>query len=208
VRDYVHCHEIRFQMIFCLKGWVRVVYEDQGPPFVLRAGDCVLQPPRIRHRVLESSEGLEVIEVTSPAEHETRVDHDLFLPTSHVYANRDFGGQSFLHHVASEGRWSDWRHEGFEACDMGMAAATRGLAASCVVRARGDGVSSAVASHDGEFLFLCVIQGGCRLRSDGRVDQRMGPGEATVVPAGMPYALKECSRDLELLEVCLPATTR
>jgi quercetin dioxygenase-like cupin family protein len=50
VPDYVHYHRVRCQMIYCYRGWVRVVYEDQGPPFVLQAGDCVLQPPRIRHR--------------------------------------------------------------------------------------------------------------------------------------------------------------
>ena len=46
VPDYVHHHRIRFQVIYCRRGWVRVVYEDQGPPFVLEAGDCVLQPTR------------------------------------------------------------------------------------------------------------------------------------------------------------------
>jgi quercetin dioxygenase-like cupin family protein len=82
VPDYVHFHDVVFQMIFCAAGWVRVVYEDQGEPFVLRAGDCVLQPPLIRHRVLEASEGLEVIEIGCPAEHLTRRDHALGLPTS------------------------------------------------------------------------------------------------------------------------------
>ncbi len=52
VPDYVHFHDIRFQLIFCHAGWVEVVYEDQGDPFVLRPGDCVIQPPEIRHRVL------------------------------------------------------------------------------------------------------------------------------------------------------------
>ena len=52
------------------RGWVRLVYEDQGEPFVLKAGDLVLQPPEIRHRVLESSTGLEVVEIASPAVHE------------------------------------------------------------------------------------------------------------------------------------------
>ena len=70
------------QVICCVRGWVKVVYEDQGPPFVLEPGDCVLQPPEIRHRVLESSEGLEVVEVTCPAAHETLTDPDLTLPTS------------------------------------------------------------------------------------------------------------------------------
>ena len=71
VPDYVHYHDVRYQSIHCVRGWVRVVYEDQGPPFVLEAGDCVLQPPGIRHRVLESSPGLEVVEVGSPAAHPT-----------------------------------------------------------------------------------------------------------------------------------------
>ena len=45
VGDSVHFHRVGFQLIFCYKGWVEVVYEDQGPPFVLRAGDCVIQGP-------------------------------------------------------------------------------------------------------------------------------------------------------------------
>ena len=57
VADWVHFHRVAFQMIYVRRGWVRVVYEDQGEPFVMREGDLVLQPPEIRHRVLESSPG-------------------------------------------------------------------------------------------------------------------------------------------------------
>ena len=56
--------QVRFQMIFCVAGWVRVVYEQQGDPFVLHPGDMVIQPPTIRHRVLASSDGLEVVELS------------------------------------------------------------------------------------------------------------------------------------------------
>ena len=48
-----------------------VAYENQGPPFLLRPGDMVIQPPEIRHRVLESSDGLEVVEIGCPADHVT-----------------------------------------------------------------------------------------------------------------------------------------
>ena len=41
VPDYVHHHHILFQLIYCYKGWVRVVYEDQGLPFLMHPGDCV-----------------------------------------------------------------------------------------------------------------------------------------------------------------------
>jgi len=61
VNDWAHYHRVALQMIYVARGWVRVVYEDQGEPFVIREGDLVLQPPEIRHRVLESSGGLEVV---------------------------------------------------------------------------------------------------------------------------------------------------
>jgi len=63
VNDMVHFHEVEFQLIYCYRGWVKVVYEDQGEPLILNPGDCVTQPPGIRHRVLESSDNLEVIEI-------------------------------------------------------------------------------------------------------------------------------------------------
>src|SRR5260221_4081460 len=58
VADYVHYHTIRFQMIYCYRGWVRLVYEDQGEPFTMRAGDFVVQPPLIPHPVLLKSPGV------------------------------------------------------------------------------------------------------------------------------------------------------
>ena len=134
VPDYVHFHKIRFQMIYCRKGWTRLVYEDQGEPFLLRAGDCVLQPPEIRHRVLEASPGLEMIEVGCPAVHETIADHVLQLPTPHLLPERRFAGQRFVRHVAASARWEPWRLPGFEARDTGIGAATEGLAGVRVVR--------------------------------------------------------------------------
>lgn len=96
VPDYVHYHKIEFQMIYCLKGRIKVVYEDQGEPFWLEPGDCVLQPPEIRHRVLECEANSEVIEITMPAEHETWVEHDIILPTAKLNPDRDFNGQRFF----------------------------------------------------------------------------------------------------------------
>ena len=98
--DYCHYHHIHFQMIFCYKGWVEVVYEDQGSPFLLQPGDCVLQPPRIRHRVLEASDNLEVIEIGSPAVHKTMRDFNITLPNEIINETRLFDGQNFLRHVS------------------------------------------------------------------------------------------------------------
>src|SRR5690242_15607282 len=101
VPDYVPFHRIRCQMIYRKTGWARLVYEDQADEFLFRAGDCVLQPPEIRHRVLEASAGLEVIEIGCPAVHETFADHAMALPTPHLLPERDFGGQRFVRHIAA-----------------------------------------------------------------------------------------------------------
>jgi mannose-6-phosphate isomerase-like protein (cupin superfamily) len=65
-----HTHALDFQMVFILKGWVRFEYEDIGE-VLLKPGDCVYQPPGIRHREVEHSDELELIEITSPAEFAT-----------------------------------------------------------------------------------------------------------------------------------------
>ena len=199
VADYVHFHKLRFQMIYCSKGWVKVVYEDQGPPFMMQAGDCVLQPPRIRHRVLESSAGAEVVEIACPAAHETIADAAMALPNPRRNTARDFSGQRFVRHVAARARWR--RTGAFEQCDLGIAAATHGLAAARVVRVCAAS-GHVTARHDAEFHFMFVTAGGMTLVCEG--EHRLAPGDCCVVPAGMPYAVDACTQDLEVLEVLLP----
>jgi quercetin dioxygenase-like cupin family protein len=204
VPDYVHFHRVHFQMIYCYRGWVKVVYEDQGPPFVLEAGDCVLQPPRIRHRVLEASPGLEVIEVGCPAVHETHADPELQLPNGAHNPDRKFGTQTFLRHVARDAAWKPWRRPGFESRVLGLGAATGGVARAHVARAR-EPEGSGDLQHDAELMFLFVLQGSVTLTCQNRDPALMRAGSACVIPAGLTHSLGHASADLELLEVALPA---
>ena len=68
----LHQHQCDFQMFYVLNGWIRFVYEGQGEQ-TFHAGDCVLQPAGIVHNELECSDDVEILEVYSPAVHETRV---------------------------------------------------------------------------------------------------------------------------------------
>lgn len=204
VPDYVHYHHVRFQMIFCCRGWVRLVYEDQGPPFVMRAGDCVLQPPHIRHQVLECSDAFEVVEIGCPAEHETLVDHELALPTSVRRPDRDFGGQVFQFHHAQKALWTQPRDDGFETRDTGIAAATRGEASALALRPAADFVPTTRA-HELEFLFRFVLAGSVTLECAGRDPETLHASDAVVVPSGLEFSMVSPSTDLRLLEVRLPA---
>ncbi len=207
VPDYVHYHRIRFQMIYCRSGWARLVYEDQGEPFLFSAGDCVLQPPEIRHRVLETSAGFEVIEVGCPALHATHADHRLELPTGRTLPDRHYGTQRFVHHVAAAARWRPWliggSVSGFEARDTGIANATSGVAGASVVRCTHDDASTPIIRHAGEFRFLFVLRGVLALRSGTLGDHRLAEADCCVIPALADFALTG-DRGLEWLEVSMP----
>jgi quercetin dioxygenase-like cupin family protein len=202
VPDYVHFHAIEFQIIYCYRGWVRLVYEDQGEPFVMQAGECVLQPPRIRHRVLEASPGLEVIELGMPAVHATHVDHDRALPTETVDAGRDFGGQRFVRYRPQGARFEAAGPAGFEAVELGIAAATNGVGCVRVLRVADAAVAGRrqVYRHDADLLFHFVLGG--ELTLDG--EHRLAAASAFVVPAGQPFAWSDGSADLQLLQIALP----
>ena len=202
VPDMVHYHTVGFQLIFCYRGWVDLVYEDQGAPFRLYAGNCVIQPPEIRHRVLYASDNIEVIEIGVPAEHVTTIDHEMELPNDTVNSDRQFQGQRFVHHEATDAVWSPFRLSGFQSRDTTIGAHTNGVAGVHVVR-RGDG-EPAWTQHDGDILFTFVMEGQMTLEGEGKEPFRLSPGDAFVIPPGMATRYSDPSQDIELLEVALP----
>jgi quercetin dioxygenase-like cupin family protein len=68
-----HTHNtIDFQLVYILKGSMKFWYEGKGEVTVA-AGACILQPPGIKHTVLDWSDDLELLEVTSPGEFSTEM---------------------------------------------------------------------------------------------------------------------------------------
>ncbi|WP_343081765.1 cupin domain-containing protein [Ostreiculturibacter nitratireducens] len=204
VPDMVHFHKVGFQLIFCYKGWVDVVYEDQGGPIRLKAGDCFIQPPEIRHRVLEASDGIEVIEIGVPAEHITEIDHEMTLPTPNVRPDREWQGQKFVHNVGSEAAWGPFRLPGYICRDTTIAANTKNVAGVQVVR-KGEG-EPLWAKHDADILFGFVMDGSMTLEGEGKDPYRLGAGDAFVIPPGMWTCWADPTDEFELLEVTLPGT--
>ena len=65
-----HYHDVEFQMIYVLKGWIKGEYEGAGV-VTMREGSCWLQPPRIKHAVLDYSDDCELLEIIMPADFDT-----------------------------------------------------------------------------------------------------------------------------------------
>ena len=195
VADWVHYHRIALQMIYVRRGWVRVAYQDQGEPFMMEEGDLVIQPPGIRHRVLESSPGLEVVEISAPAVHATYADHQLDLPNGNNPGGI-FGGQRFLRHVAAETPWTP-ANSG-EAQETEVDVATSGLAEVRTIRPR-NGEAMSFGGHRGELVFGFVLDGSAMLAYRGL--HELGPADAFVIPPGQAWQLTHPSGDFRLLHV-------
>jgi quercetin dioxygenase-like cupin family protein len=65
-----HYHDVEFQMIYVLKGWMTTEFEGEGT-HTFQAGSCWIQPPRIKHTVKGYSDDCELLEIILPADFET-----------------------------------------------------------------------------------------------------------------------------------------
>jgi mannose-6-phosphate isomerase-like protein (cupin superfamily) len=66
----LHFHDVEFQMVYVLKGWVKTYMEGQGET-LMQQGSSWTQPPRIKHLILDYSDNCELLEVILPAEFRT-----------------------------------------------------------------------------------------------------------------------------------------
>jgi hypothetical protein len=66
----LHFHDVEFQMVYVLKGWVKTYLEGQGET-LMQTGSAWTQPPRIKHLILDYSDDAELLEVILPAEFKT-----------------------------------------------------------------------------------------------------------------------------------------
>jgi mannose-6-phosphate isomerase-like protein (cupin superfamily) len=66
----LHFHDVDFQMVYVLKGWVKTYMEGEGEN-LMREGSAWTQPPRVKHMILDYSDDVELLEVILPADFET-----------------------------------------------------------------------------------------------------------------------------------------
>jgi quercetin dioxygenase-like cupin family protein len=65
-----HYHDVDFQMIYVLKGWMTSEFEGEGR-HTFHAGSCWIQPRKIKHKVVGYSDDCELLEIVLPADFKT-----------------------------------------------------------------------------------------------------------------------------------------
>jgi hypothetical protein len=66
----LHFHDVDFQMVYVLKGWVKTYMEGQGET-LMKQGSSWTQPPRIKHLIMDYSDDVELLEIILPADFKT-----------------------------------------------------------------------------------------------------------------------------------------
>ncbi|HXL12475.1 MAG TPA: cupin domain-containing protein [Bradyrhizobium sp.] len=66
----LHFHDVEFQMVYVLKGWVKTYMEGQGET-LMKQGSSWTQPPRIKHLIMDYSDDVELLEIILPADFKT-----------------------------------------------------------------------------------------------------------------------------------------
>jgi len=67
----LHYHDVEFQMVYVLKGWVKTFMEGVGET-TFQIGSAWTQPPKIKHLIMDYSDDVELLEVILPADFETK----------------------------------------------------------------------------------------------------------------------------------------
>ena len=66
----LHFHDVDFQMVYVLKGWVKAYLEGIGET-TFQTGSSWTQPPRVKHLIMDYSDDVELLEVILPADFKT-----------------------------------------------------------------------------------------------------------------------------------------
>ena len=66
----LHFHDVDFQMVYVLKGWVKTYMEGVGET-TFQIGSSWTQPSRIKHLIMDYSDDVELLEVILPADFKT-----------------------------------------------------------------------------------------------------------------------------------------
>ena len=66
----LHFHDVEFQMVYVLKGWVKTWMDGVGET-TYHQNACWTQPPKIKHLIMDYSDDVELLEVILPADFNT-----------------------------------------------------------------------------------------------------------------------------------------
>jgi hypothetical protein len=211
--DYSVYHDLQVHVLICSKGCVEAVYENQGPPIVMRPGDVILEPPCIRHSVLYSSDELSLLDFSSPGKRNTYVDFQTILPSTSFNPHKKYFGQQFLHFSKSNIYWAtslkSWCSGRWQFCNTEIDNASSNAVDVTYYRPNQSIVTSVLGDnkyfkHGADILYVYVLSGYVDIFIDNNRSHKYSEGSTVVLPSSTPISFARCSMDLEFIAVSIP----
>ena len=199
-----HCHDLDFQLVFVLKGYVKFTTQD-GETVTLKVGDCAHLPSLYRHDEFEFAPDFEVIEITAPADVTTIAGNDPLAPRGTDVPGRvSVFAASYDSPDAYKVGHGPRRFLAYR--DAAATAATGRRVNVSVVRnsQAGDG-STGWHYHSLACQFIFVLKGWSRVDVEGEGEFTVRAGDSMTIPNGLKHDVTGFSEDFTVLELNIPA---
>jgi quercetin dioxygenase-like cupin family protein len=192
-----HRHELTFQLVYVLRGWVKFTVQG-GEEIELKGNDSGILPGGVGHDETDFSDDFEVLLVNLPAAMKTEAIAPQFdlPPLRPCVVSREHGDA----YIAGAGTRDFLRYR-----DLGALAATDGDVGAKVLRAGGAcDTGTGWYHHTLDLQFVYLLDGAVSVDVDGHGSFRMRPGDAMTLPGGLRNNASGFSADFRLLEVSVP----
>ncbi|MGE0734958.1 MAG: cupin domain-containing protein [Alphaproteobacteria bacterium] len=199
-----HCHDLDFQFVFVLKGYVKFITED-GATITLRAGDGAHLPPFYRHDEIEFSSDFEVIEIVAPSDVRTIVGRDAALPVRPTRPNR-VAKFAASYDKPEAYKVGDGPRKFLAYRDVAATEATgRRVNINVVRNSKAGDSSTGWHYHSLACQFIYVLKGWSRVEIENEGEFTIRAGESMTIPPKLKHDVTGFSADFTVLELNIPA---
>ncbi len=192
-----HRHMGEFQMLYVLKGWVKMNLAGKGD-VVMKAGSCWTQPRGLAHDVVDYSDDYEVLLLDVPANYDTAPAR---LPDTTDKAPA-------VSHAGPDDFKPIEKRAHLVARDLGVTAGTGGMVNAFVARAAHPfraGQAGGRHRHGLDFQMMYVLKGYQTMDMGPLGTIRMDAGTCWTQPPDYVHEVVDYSDDFECIVIDLPA---
>lgn len=199
-----HCHDLDFQFVYVLKGFVTFVTEG-GETITLAAGDCAHLPPFFRHDEIAFAPDFEVVEITAPADVRTISGRDAPLP-GRIEAPGRVSAFAASYDRPEAYKVGEGPRQFLAYRDAAVTDATgRRVNINIVRNSKAGDKSTGWHYHTLACQFVYVLKGWSRVEVEGQGEFTVRAGDAMTLPREMKHDVTGFSADFTVLELNIPA---
>lgn len=198
-----HSHDLDFQLVYVLKGWVEVALPEGGT-LRLEAGSCMHVPGRMDHNELSFSPDYEVLEIKAPGD-----GFETYVGRGAAPAHPPRPGYVSELVISHDGPTAFKAGDGPRAFlsyrDVGVTDATaRRVNINIVKMTQAGDESTGWHYHTLSCQYIYVLKGWTKVAVEGEGEFLLKAGDAMTIPHGRKHDVPGFSADFTVFELNIP----